>query len=72
MKYRRKETVNDDVLTSSLLLVRKLVQLWWRLGVVMSGREPRYLPSESYLGQKEDEDDNACNDDLNTCPPSHG
>ena len=39
--------------TFSLLLVRKLVQPWFNLGVLRSGREPRYLPSESYLGYKE-------------------
>ena len=48
--------------------VKKLVQSWWFLGVARSGRDSRYLPSESYLGQKEDDGDN---DDLNTCPPSH-
>ena len=30
---------------------------WKALGVARSGREPRYLPSELYLGQKEDDGD---------------
>ena len=56
--------------TCSPLLVRKLVQPWFSLGVIRSGREPRYLPSESYLSQKENENND--HDGLNTCPPSHG
>ena len=48
---------------------KKLVQAWFRLGVTRSGREPKYLPLELYLGQKEDDNDD--NYDLNTCPPSH-
>ena len=31
----------------------KVVHPWCTLGVARSGRESRYLPSESYLGQKE-------------------
>ena len=70
LKYRRKRIGQHvDIFTCSPLSVRKLVQACLRLGVARSGREPRYLPSESYLGQKEDDDD--YNDDLNTCPPSH-
>ena len=34
--------------------MRKLVQAWPFLCVARSGREPRYFPSESYLGEKED------------------
>ena len=70
LKHRRKRIGQlVDIFTCSPLLVRKLVQPCWYLGVARSGRESRYLPSESYLGQKEDDDDG--NDDLNTCPPSH-
>ena len=47
-----------DIFTCSPLPVRKLVQPCQSLGVARSGRELRYLPSESYLGQKEDDDDN--------------
>ena len=45
---------------------------WFRLGVARSGKKGKgtCLPSESYLGQKEDDDDD--NYDLNTCPPSIG
>ena len=57
-----------DILTCFPLLEWKLVQACSFLGVARSGREPRYFPLESYLGQKEDNDDD--NDDLNTCPPS--
>ena len=39
--------------------MRKLEHAWFLLGVARSGREPWYLPSESYLGQKEDDDDDA-------------
>ena len=63
---------HEDILTCSPLSVRKLVQPWKYLGVARSGSEPRYLPSESYLGQKEiDDDDEYYYDELNTCPPSH-
>ena len=45
-----------DIETCSPSLVTKLETQCCDLGVAMSGREPRYLPSESYLGQKEDGD----------------
>ena len=44
----------EDIFTCSPP-VTKLVQLCRDLGVARSGREPRYLPSESYLGHKEED-----------------
>ena len=70
LKYRRKRIGQLlDIFTCSPF-VKKLVQACEPLGVARSGREARYLPSESYLGQKDGEDGD--NEDLNTCPPSHG
>ena len=69
LKYRRKRIGQlEDIFTCSPLET-KVVQPWLHLGVARSGRESRYLPTESYLGQREDDDGD--NDDLNTCPPSH-
>ena len=65
--WNTKELVN--IFTCSPFM-KKLVQAWWALGVARSGRESRYFPSESNLGEKEDKDGD--NLDLNTCPPSHG
>ena len=67
LKYKRKRIV--DIVTFSPVADMKVVQLWSRLGVARSGRESTYFPSESYLGQKEDDD---ANYDFKTCPPSHG
>ena len=71
LKCRRKRVgQNLDIFTCSPWADRKLVQPCRDLALGRSGREPRYLPSESYLGENEDNGDN--DDDLNTCPPSHG
>ena len=51
-------------------LLTKLVQPCRDLGAIMSAREPRYLPSESYLHRKQDDDKGDGNLHLSTFPCS--